>query len=573
MAISERRNLFIVIIALLVLWYWWPLADLSRVVGLGTGVYGFSSDGSVITRVDRGGPADRDGWRVGDRIALDGNSGSGLANYSLVRGLSARVGDALSFKITSGFQTRRVTLRSEPEDAYLRVLVALRFLLSFLTVGVAIALLLTRPQPATWAFFLYCLCVINLPGAVLSYVFPWSVRAVVNISAALLINASLVGGIVFAWMFSSEAWTRTARVIFGVAIAAAAIGSAFDAYGLVVAPTHAVDVADNAFTVFVLLAMFVGFIESYRREGGAGRQRLKWMIAALLISVPARFIDGWFFPVYLSYGQHVLLISLQAVLPIAAAYAMFRKRVVDINFVISRTLLYGTLTAMLVAIFSLLDALLSHAFAASRVGFGIDITVALVLGFALNAAHGRIDSLIDRLVFRERHQAEQRLARSAAAIVHATEDEAVSSTLVRLPVEVLKLNGAAFYCRTDDAFRRRAADGELARLPNAVDDNDQLVLCLRAELGPLRLEDVPLSQLHASRGPVLALPIAMRGELRAFVIYGAHRNGADIDPDEQRALVPLATNAAIAFDHLDVEALRSRVASLEAMLAATTGAV
>jgi hypothetical protein len=85
---------------------------------------------------------------------------------------------------------------------------------------------------------------------------------------------------------------------------------------------------------------------------------------------------------------------------------------------------------------------------------------------------------------------------------------------------------------------------------------------------------LPLSKLyepHDPLAPVLAVPVTMRGELDGFVIFGAHRNGADIDPDEQYALVPLVRNAAIAFDHLEALALRTRVTALEARLVALTG--
>ena len=55
-----------------------------------------------------------------------------------------------------------------------------------------------------------------------------------------------------------------------------------------------------------------------------------------------------------------------------------------------------------------------------------------------------------------------------------------------------------------------------------------------------------------------------------FVVYGAHANGADIDPDELRALAGLVKNAAVAYDHLEAQALRARIAVLEAMVLTKT---
>jgi len=315
--------------------------------------------------------------------------------------------------------------------------------------------------------------------------------------------------------------------------------------------------------------MLVGLAVSYRKDSGASRQRLKWMIAALVITVPARYISGWFYPGPLTYVEYGSLIAIQAALPLAAGYAMFRQRVVDIKFVVSRTLVYGALTASLVAIFSLLDAILTRSFAESRVSLSIDIVVALLLGFSLNSAHRRVDDVIDRVVFRERHRAELRLEKSAVGLVHATDETAIAETLVQLPVNVLGLTGAALYRIGETTFARHEVSGQFSGLPRSVDRNDALVLYLRSEPQPVRLESLPLSKLFDQDGaaaPILAMPIAMRGELAGFVVYGAHQNGADIDPDEQRALDPLIRSAAIAIDHLEAVALRARVAMLEAKL-------
>jgi hypothetical protein len=42
-------------------------------------------------------------------------------------------------------------------------------------------------------------------------------------------------------------------------------------------------------------------------------------------------------------------------------------------------------------------------------------------------------------------------------------------------------------------------------------------------------------------------------------VYGAHRNGAEIDPDEESAIAPLGVNAAIAFAYVEAQTLRGRL--------------
>ena len=559
----------IVVVALMAVSLAWSLPDLRRVFGSPLGSFGFESQDSIVTEVDRGGAADRAGVRVGDRVAI-GDS-SPLARYALARGGAPRPGVGLTATISRGASSRAVNLVAAPESPPDRAFVALRFALAFFTIGVATALLLTRPDLAAWGFFLYCLSAISLPGATLTMALGWKIRTLSQIPFELQYGASQIGGVIFAFAFARDSllgWRRNSIVALSVIVAATA---ALDLYGAFTGSLgRSLGLLDTLSTGLVVLAMLVGFLDSYRHDSGTSRQRLRWMIAALVVSIPANYIATWGFPGWLTYGQYVGLIAVQAVVPLTAAYALFRKRVVDLNFVISRTLVYGTLTALLVIVFSTLDAVLAKAFAESRVSLTIDIAVALLLGFTLNSAHRQIDGVIDRVLFRERHRAEMQLKRSAAGVVHATDEAAITDAVVRLPVHALKLGGSAAYAWSDGAFARTAADGQLAGLPAVLDANDPLPLALRAELQPVRTDSVPLTAVrsaHVSTEPVVAIPISMRGELNGFTVYAAHTSGADIDPDEESALVSLARSAAVAYDHLEVAVLRARVATLESKLA------
>ena len=55
---------------------------------------------------------------------------------------------------------------------------------------------------------------------------------------------------------------------------------------------------------------------------------------------------------------------------------------------------------------------------------------------------------------------------------------------------------------------------------------------------------------------VVALPVMVRHEVVSFALYGAHLNGAQLDPEEIRMLEGLAREAARAYDH--VESVRTR---------------
>lgn len=67
---------------------------------------------------------------------------------------------------------------------------------------------------------------------------------------------------------------------------------------------------------------------------------------------------------------------------------------------------------------------------------------------------------------------------------------------------------------------------------------------------------------------VVAMPVFVRHELAAIVLYGPHATGEVIDPDEMRTLQALCNSASAALDHLEAVELRRRLDESERTIAA-----
>ena len=72
------------------------------------------------------------------------------------------------------------------------------------------------------------------------------------------------------------------------------------------------------------------------------------------------------------------------------------------------------------------------------------------------------------------------------------------------------------------------------------------------------------AQLDSENAPIytLAVPVTVRHELVSFTLYGAHTNGAQLDPDEVVLLEELAREAARAYDHVEAQRAREQYARL-----------
>lgn len=189
------------------------------------------------------------------------------------------------------------------------------------------------------------------------------------------------------------------------------------------------------------------------------------------------------------------------------------------------------------------------------------------MGYSFNSLHKRVDRTIARILFRARHEAERHLARVAAGLPHTTARATVAHALVLEPLEALHLSSAALFRRHGERgdFRRGEARGWNEDTIKRLSVNEPLVLRLDGERGPMRLHGVGRNG-EFPRGnmePILALPIFIREQLEAFVLYGAHADGGDVDPDELASLHSLCVAAAAAYDHADAQEMRAKVEELQ----------
>jgi hypothetical protein len=421
----------------------------------------------------------------------------------------------------------------------------------------------------TWSFYLYCVLrrygdlLFFWPGPSLFYWGNFFVLAGLGGSTCALVA-------IFALRFPSdrvEGWrVRANRIAIALAIALpVAWVYAFARVAFFSVPSERLITLLVQVTSAVYLFAAAVFVITLLRSHGDRRQRLRWILvfpAVLIMHVVAiefaGFLPDWFADV---------LFALGVLVPLTVAYAIVRQRVFDIEFAISRALVYAAITTIVAGTFLLLDWFMSKQFAETRFTLTAEIILALAIGSWLNMLHRNVDRFVDSTFFRQRHLAEERLTKAAAAVLRAETHEVVDRFLVHEPLRVLNLTSAAI-------FRRESASGHFVREmavgwervdTRELTPDDPFVLHLLAEAAAVRLADVvwPTEQPTRPVGDsVLALPVLLRDELVAIALYGPHRNGADIDPDEVRSVALLAERAGAAYDHIEARALRSHVDAL-----------
>jgi hypothetical protein len=201
-----------------------------------------------------------------------------------------------------------------------------------------------------------------------------------------------------------------------------------------------------------MLASVISLVMRYRRSRGEERQQIKWIAFAAsfvgllyLIAMVCAFIfpsGAWFqagSPLWLDLLGYAALSSFTLV-PIAIGFAVLRYRLYEIDIIINRTLVYGSLTISLALVYVGLVVSLQYVFRALTGGDSQLVIVASTLAIAalFNPLRRRIQSFIDRRFYRSKYDARRTLEEFGARLRDETDLDSLSEDLVGVVRETVR---------------------------------------------------------------------------------------------------------------------------------------
>ena len=525
------------------LWMLWTSAN-SPIEISGDRVYAVRPSDPRVTRV-----------HVGDRVDVSRTSvadGFDMSAGTFARPVTYRLLDA-----TGAPYEVILNLRRAPRLTQTVVMQkAVTTLVTVVSTLMAVLLLVRRPGMISLTFATYCAFTIPTIPLIqgLSALPDSTLRGLLELAAlSLTLKIGGLAIVAFALRFPRPFPGRFGTVAVRTAdalLALVAIASiVFDPFHVPVI-TAVTDVLSAVSIPAVLVIIVVRYLSS----NGIARRRIAWVLAGAVISSAA----SWTFASGIANAAPFLWFLTANIaelsLPIAVAYAVLRHRVLDIGFVLNRTLVYAILTTTIVLVVSLIDWVVSRLLSESRLATVLEAGVTIGFGFLLNTLHERVGRVVERVLFRERHMAVRRLEDRIDALDYAESSATVDTLLVHECREILKLQSAAlFRARGDLGYERIDSFGwgEFGRILG----NDHLLIrMIRAKEQPLELADAGLSDLAFPADdarPDFAIPIVRRHRILGFVLYG-HRSGElALDPQERALLKRVAVAAANAYDSIE----------------------
>jgi len=199
----------------------------------------------------------------------------------------------------------------------------------------------------------------------------------------------------------------------------------------------------------IMFALLFGAVASslsarLRRARGLERQQIKWPAYAAVMaaagSVLAYIVAEAVGAPWLGWTGLVILMAALVCFPVSVGIAIVRYRLYEIDLIINRTLVYGSLTATLVALYFGVIVVLQGIFVALT---GQRSTLAVVASTLLIAAlftplRRRIQGLIDRRFYRSKYDAAKTLEAFSARLRNDTDLDALSDDLVGVVRETMQ---------------------------------------------------------------------------------------------------------------------------------------
>jgi hypothetical protein len=215
-----------------------------------------------------------------------------------------------------------------------------------------------------------------------------------------------------------------------------------------------------------------GLVLRYRRSGSEEREQIKWIALAGsfvglmgLITVFSSLIFEPLFlgatgtqPLWLGVLQDVELLSFAGI-PVAVGFAVLKYRLYDIDLLINRTLVYGSLTATLALVYFGDVVSLQYLFRALT-GQGSTLAVVastLAIAALSSPLRRRIQAFIDRRFYRKKYDARKTLEAFSTKLRDGTDLDALSNDLVGVVKETMQPEHVSLWLRPDST-----AEGEQA---------------------------------------------------------------------------------------------------------------
>jgi signal transduction histidine kinase len=311
----------------------------------------------------------------------------------------------------------------------------------------------------------------------------------------------------------------------------------------------------TALSIVAGIPSIASLVVRYRRGSRLEREQIRWLMFAGAIVIISLFasnsLTANLSPALATNVQNAFTAGALSLIPVAIGIAVLRYRLYDIDVVISKTLVYGALAAMITAVYV---ALVVGVGALVHAGMALSVAATGLVALVFQPARERLQRWANRLVYGERATPYEVLARFSERIADTYATEDVLPRTARVIAEGTGAERAEVWLRVGDQVRRSA----IWPTESAVGDDQRL--------------DLVDGSLPAFADVDRSVPVTYRDELLGCVTV-TKRRGDPLTPTEASLLDDLAQQAGLVLSNVrltaELEARLERITQQAAALQAS----
>jgi signal transduction histidine kinase len=313
-----------------------------------------------------------------------------------------------------------------------------------------------------------------------------------------------------------------------------------------------------ALLAFVMgLACLAGLIVRFRRSAGQERQQLKWFTyggliyaTGLVVSVASVMGPGSNqTPDWAAAFQELTSVAI----PVAIAVAVLKYRLYDIDVVISRTLVYGSLAAFITAVYvGIVVGVGTLVGSGGKPNLVLSIVATAIVAVAFQPVRERLQKFANRLVYGKRATPYEVLSQFSERVAETYAADEALPKMARVLAEGTGAERAAVWLRTGAEIRPAAV------WPQATSSNGA------GPVGGSQPLAVVGQALPDIAGADRAVAVQHQGELLGALSV-TKRAGESLTPIEEKLLDDLAHQAGLVLKNVGLTAeLLNRLEELRA---------
>jgi signal transduction histidine kinase len=239
-------------------------------------------------------------------------------------------------------------------------------------------------------------------------------------------------------------------------------------------------VVNAAFVVggLILLVGAAAPLLRMRRARGEEREQVRWIAYVVLMTAAANAVTASLFVVAPTFQStwNVLIGIVNVVgfgvgLPVAAGIAIFRYRLYDIDLIISRTLVYGSMAAFITAVYVAIAVGVGSVIGSGgQPNLALSIVATAIVAVGFQPVRGRVQRLANRLVYGTRATPYEVLSEFSERVAESPAAGDVLPRMARVLAEGTGAEHAEVWLRAEGVLRPAATwperigpDGALGR--------------------------------------------------------------------------------------------------------------